>query len=268
MDRVATAPSPSVGGAPSAKWRTLAGEYVAGPPVEDLLAAASEPAARVEDLATLFDVSPKTVRRALIELGFTRFVREKTEPSTREKAEPRNPVDPRAFEVAVAHGSRAAGDWAGVPYPAMSRAMKREGLTPADGRRLSVSQPRRACECPMCEEKFPPGSATLEDRAAAVYQRRAARRLIARTKKADSGFRPHPVVTENWRAHAACRGLDPALFIPDRDEPVKPEALKVCGTCPVQAQCRHLGRTEHEKTDRSVWAGEIKTRPRKETEAA
>lgn len=39
-----------------------------------------------------------------------------------------------------------------------------------------------------------------------------------------------------WQEAAACRGLDPELFFPDRGESVA--AIKaICAECPVQAEC-------------------------------
>lgn len=39
-----------------------------------------------------------------------------------------------------------------------------------------------------------------------------------------------------WHTRAACRGLDPDVFFPERGEPVR-EAKAICATCPVQSQC-------------------------------
>lgn len=46
-----------------------------------------------------------------------------------------------------------------------------------------------------------------------------------------------------WMSDAACRGLDPALFFPERGDDVRP-ALKVCAACPVKAECLELGLVE------------------------
>jgi WhiB family redox-sensing transcriptional regulator len=54
----------------------------------------------------------------------------------------------------------------------------------------------------------------------------------------------------DWVADAACRGMDPALFFPERGESAKvPKA--VCAGCPVQAECRDYGAGERE----GVWGG-------------
>jgi WhiB family redox-sensing transcriptional regulator len=39
-----------------------------------------------------------------------------------------------------------------------------------------------------------------------------------------------------WMADAACRGMDPALFFPERGEDTRP-ALNACAVCPVTAEC-------------------------------
>lgn len=40
----------------------------------------------------------------------------------------------------------------------------------------------------------------------------------------------------NWRPQAACRGMDPDLFFPQRGESTA-EAKAVCAECPVSDQC-------------------------------
>jgi WhiB family redox-sensing transcriptional regulator len=39
-----------------------------------------------------------------------------------------------------------------------------------------------------------------------------------------------------WKQHAACRGLDPELFFPERGDPQAP-ARRVCRGCPVRVPC-------------------------------
>jgi WhiB family redox-sensing transcriptional regulator len=55
-----------------------------------------------------------------------------------------------------------------------------------------------------------------------------------------------------WRANAACRGLDPAIFYPVTDEEAQ-QAKSVCDLCPVQSLCLEhaLGIREKE----GVWGG-------------
>ena len=40
-----------------------------------------------------------------------------------------------------------------------------------------------------------------------------------------------------WHAEAACRGVDPALFFPERGERRPVAALAYCAECPVTAPC-------------------------------
>lgn len=48
--------------------------------------------------------------------------------------------------------------------------------------------------------------------------------------------------TPDWFKHAACKGLDPNLFMPQRGENNKIKyAKEICDTCPVQQQCRDYG---------------------------
>lgn len=58
----------------------------------------------------------------------------------------------------------------------------------------------------------------------------------------------------DWRDRAACRGLDPNMFFPERGDYVAVEAAKaVCSSCPVAAECLQfaieVGETE------GIWGG-------------
>lgn len=53
-----------------------------------------------------------------------------------------------------------------------------------------------------------------------------------------------------WHRHAACRGVDPELFFPNRGENTQ-EAKAICATCPVKAECHEAGRFEHY----GIWGG-------------
>lgn len=68
----------------------------------------------------------------------------------------------------------------------------------------------------------------------------------------DSTLQPVQAPVRNWRTLAACRGLDPVLFFPERGEDAGP-AKAVCATCPVTAQCLEfaigIGETE------GIWGG-------------
>jgi WhiB family redox-sensing transcriptional regulator len=56
----------------------------------------------------------------------------------------------------------------------------------------------------------------------------------------------------DWIEHAACRGLDPDLFHPDRGEAIQP-AKQVCATCPVRQPC--LDYALAMKIQHGVWGG-------------
>lgn len=59
-----------------------------------------------------------------------------------------------------------------------------------------------------------------------------------------------PGEVTDWRDEAACRGMDPNLFYPDRGESVT-RALETCGSCPVREPCAEAGRFE----TMGVWGG-------------
>lgn len=58
-----------------------------------------------------------------------------------------------------------------------------------------------------------------------------------------------------WRVRAACRGLGPELFFPDRGEP-HADARSVCAGCPVTDACGEWGLWEKY----GVWAGQSERR--------
>jgi hypothetical protein len=53
-----------------------------------------------------------------------------------------------------------------------------------------------------------------------------------------------------WHAHAACAGMGADRFFPERGIEVA-DALNVCGTCPVTAECLDAGLMERS----GVWGG-------------
>lgn len=57
---------------------------------------------------------------------------------------------------------------------------------------------------------------------------------------------------ESWREEAACRGLLPALFYPERGEDAS-SARDVCRTCPVAEECLTDALVEGERW--GIWAG-------------
>ncbi|HKZ21025.1 MAG TPA: WhiB family transcriptional regulator, partial [Acidimicrobiia bacterium] len=54
----------------------------------------------------------------------------------------------------------------------------------------------------------------------------------------------------SWHTQAACRGLDPELFFPERGTQAG-EAKAVCRGCPVVAECYEAGKDE----EFGIWGG-------------
>ena len=59
-------------------------------------------------------------------------------------------------------------------------------------------------------------------------------------------------VRMTWQQHAACRGMDPNLFVPAKGEPIA-QAQAVCRGCPVRQQCADYAIGDPEL--RGVWGG-------------
>jgi WhiB family redox-sensing transcriptional regulator len=57
---------------------------------------------------------------------------------------------------------------------------------------------------------------------------------------------------EEWRADAACRDLDTAVFFPDTEEEVA-AAKAVCASCPVREACLAFALVTRQ--DDGVWGG-------------
>lgn len=57
---------------------------------------------------------------------------------------------------------------------------------------------------------------------------------------------------EYWQEHAACRGVDPDLFFPERGETNR-EAKRICLTCPVRVRCLDYALAEGEWL--GIWGG-------------
>lgn len=58
---------------------------------------------------------------------------------------------------------------------------------------------------------------------------------------------------DDWLADAACKGLDPSLFVIDRGTPAAP-AKKVCAGCTVRDECNDSAVFYNEI---GVWGGRI-----------
>lgn len=56
----------------------------------------------------------------------------------------------------------------------------------------------------------------------------------------------------NWRQRAACRGLDPEIFFPERGESTR-EAKAVCAGCPVRPECLEYALDAREVN--GIWGG-------------
>ena len=61
-----------------------------------------------------------------------------------------------------------------------------------------------------------------------------------------------PGIDMSWQQHAACRGMDPKLFFPDRGEPIT-DAVLTCMGCPVRAACLDYALAAREA--HGVWGG-------------
>lgn len=75
----------------------------------------------------------------------------------------------------------------------------------------------------------------------------------------DAGSRSVPVVEDtDWRQAAACNGVDPSLFFPERgDALTAAQAKAVCGRCAVAEACLQWALLHHERF--GVWGGKSET---------
>jgi WhiB family redox-sensing transcriptional regulator len=55
-----------------------------------------------------------------------------------------------------------------------------------------------------------------------------------------------------WRAQSNCRGVDPAVFFPERGEPTG-EAKRICASCVVRDQCLEWALANGERY--GIWGG-------------
>ena len=70
--------------------------------------------------------------------------------------------------------------------------------------------------------------------------------------KAENEARIQVARKRDWLEAAACRGLDPAIFFPERGEDEKP-AKAICRTCKVRTECLIYALDSGEKF--GVWGG-------------
>jgi WhiB family redox-sensing transcriptional regulator len=59
-------------------------------------------------------------------------------------------------------------------------------------------------------------------------------------------------MNQNWRDHAACRGIDPELFYPVTDEEAG-TAKEICAVCQVRTACLEYALAARERD--GVWGG-------------
>jgi len=61
-----------------------------------------------------------------------------------------------------------------------------------------------------------------------------------------------PTLVAEWRAQANCRGVDPAVFFPERGEPTG-EAKRICTGCVVRDDCLEWALANGERY--GIWGG-------------
>ena len=70
----------------------------------------------------------------------------------------------------------------------------------------------------------------------------------------DYTYEPLPIVERDdpqWRQHAKCKSVSPALFILERGEDHRP-AIQVCNSCPVKDPCLRFALDNNEI---GIWGG-------------
>lgn len=66
----------------------------------------------------------------------------------------------------------------------------------------------------------------------------------------------NPFDADGWRERAACKGLDPNLWVPNtrgEGQPLYEPARAVCTTCPVRQPCLDYALANHE--EHGMWGG-------------
>ena len=71
----------------------------------------------------------------------------------------------------------------------------------------------------------------------------------------------HDAFDDDWRAAAACRDMDTAIFFPETDEDAGP-AKAVCASCPVAEAC--LDFAMKNRQEEGVWGGMTQTERRRQ----
>lgn len=63
-----------------------------------------------------------------------------------------------------------------------------------------------------------------------------------------------PEMLPDWHLDAACRGMDPAIFFPERGKSSR-KARATCAQCPVQAECLEAAVETNQADDFGIWGG-------------
>ncbi len=138
--------------------------------------------------------------------------------------------------VITHHGTSTGATWAGISYATAWSWARTAGLEVPHGRTRAAREqaaPRPDCTCPMCTHAHSVHESNL-------------RHLGTRPT---SPFRARPP----WMNHAACRGVNPALFFPERGETSTP-AKQVCADCTVRVDCLEHALAACER--HGVWGGQ------------
>ena len=75
-----------------------------------------------------------------------------------------------------------------------------------------------------------------------------------------SVVRPLDIARPDWTLEAACRGLDPNIFYPERGASLEP-AKKICASCPVRIECAQYAIDNGDKY--GIWGGLSEKRRRR-----
>ena len=126
--------------------------------------------------------------------------------------------------------------------------------------------------CPECGQRFPSPQEMGTHRRGHVgtiplrYARSAGRFAVPTSgePRADMLAELNRGARE-WVNQAACRGMDTAIFFPERGESTK-EAKDVCKVCPVRVECHGYARA-HSIRD-GIWGGDTGRQRREKRSAA
>lgn len=83
-------------------------------------------------------------------------------------------------------------------------------------------------------------------------QRTHRSRLVAKSQVRSQATDLPPLTDRDWMRDAPCRGMDAALFFPERGESTR-EAKATCATCNVSAECLDYAMRNQIKF--GIWGG-------------